>query len=188
MELPAEIQAILDQLDSADADARSLVNGLSEELASWSATPGSWSVSECIDHLVLTNRIYIEAMESAAERARRSGRFRKRPALPGFVGSWFLRSIEPPVKSRFRAPRTIQPRTATLLANAFADFLISQDQVRDFLQLNADLDLATIYFPNPFIPGVRFSLATGLHVIPAHERRHLWQARNVRRQAEAAAR
>jgi len=29
---------------------------------------------------------------------------------------------------------------------------------------------------NPFIRGVRFSLATGLHVIAAHERRHLWQA------------
>ena len=37
------------------------------------------------------------------------------------------------------------------------------------------------------IRGVRFSLATGLHVIPAHERRHLWQAWRVRRAAEQAA-
>jgi hypothetical protein len=35
-------------------------------------------------------------------------------------------------------------------------------------------------FVNPFIRGVRFSLATGLRVIAAHERRHLWRARNVR--------
>ena len=34
---------------------------------------------------------------------------------------------------------------------------------------------------------VRFSLATGLHVITAHQRRHLWQAWRVRRAAEAAA-
>jgi hypothetical protein len=41
-----------------------------------------------------------------------------------------------------------------------------------------------VRFPNPFIRGVRFSLATGLHAIAAHERRHLWQAWRVRRAAE----
>jgi hypothetical protein len=50
----------------------------------------------------------------------------------------------------------------------------------------AALDLAGIRFVNPFLPGVRFSLATGLHVIAAHERRHLWQAWRVRRAAEAS--
>ena len=39
---------------------------------------------------------------------------------------------------------------------------------------------------NPFIRGIRFSLATGLHVIAAHERRHLWQAWNVCRAGEQA--
>jgi hypothetical protein len=43
-----------------------------------------------------------------------------------------------------------------------------------------------IRFVNPFVRGVRFSLATGLHVIAAHERRHLWQARRTRDAAEEA--
>jgi hypothetical protein len=54
--------------------------------------------------------------------------------------------------------------------------------VRVLLRTYADIDLASVRFPNPFIRGVRFSLATGLHVIPAHERRHLWQAREVKRE------
>jgi hypothetical protein len=53
-----------------------------------------------------------------------------------------------------------------------------------FLQRYAAIDLAHVVFPNPFIRGVRFSLATGLHVLAAHERRHLWQAWRVRRTAE----
>lgn len=48
--------------------------------------------------------------------------------------------------------------------------------VRAFLSHNADLDLAGIRFPNPFVRGIRCSVATGLHVIAAHERRHLWRA------------
>ena len=53
--------------------------------------------------------------------------------------------------------------------------------MRRFIRENHDLDLASIRFVNPFVAGVRFSLATGLHVITAHDRRHLWQAWNVRR-------
>ena len=65
--------------------------------------------------------------------------------------------------------------------------MASQDEVRDFLTASADLDLAAIRFPNPFVRRIRFSLATGLHVITAHERRHMWQAWLVRRAAEGRA-
>ena len=78
-------------------------------------------------------------------------------------------------------PAVATPRTSPPLADSLAAFLESQDSVRDFIRANADLDLAGIRFVNPFARGIRFSLATGLHVIAAHDRRHLWQAWNVRR-------
>jgi hypothetical protein len=65
------------------------------------------------------------------------------------------------------------------MAEAYAEFLSSQKLIHEFLDANADLDLAGIRFVNPFIPGIRFSVASGLHLILAHERRHLWQARQV---------
>jgi hypothetical protein len=58
--------------------------------------------------------------------------------------------------------------------------MASHADVLAFVRGHADLDLASIGFPNPFVRGIRFSLATGLHVIAAHERRHLWQAWRVR--------
>ena len=63
-------------------------------------------------------------------------------------------------------------------------FLASQREVVTFLRKFAAIDLAGVVFPNPLIGGIRFSLATGLHVLAAHERRHLWQAWQVRRAAE----
>ncbi len=104
------------------------------------------------------------------------------------MGGWFIRTLEPPVKSRFKqkAHHSIRPRAAVPLDDAARQFFASQDDVRAFLRRYADIDLAGVRFPNPFIRGVRFSLATGLHVIPAHERRHLWQAWHVRQTAERA--
>ncbi len=182
----SDIKDMEDQLDAAERDAQALVADLDEERGGWRVEAGSWSVAECLDHLATANRVYLQAMKEPAIRAREQGRFGRGPVAPGFVGRWFVRTMEPPVRAPFRmkAPRIIEPRAAPPLANAFASFRTSQDEVREFLRAYADLDLAAVRFPNTFVRGIRFSLATGLHVITAHERRHLWQAWRVRRAAE----
>jgi hypothetical protein len=43
----------------------------------------------------------------------------------------------------------------------------------------AEIDLTRATFQNPFIPIVRMRVATGLAILPAHDRRHLWQAEQV---------
>jgi hypothetical protein len=182
----ADIAALERAFDSNEQDARVLVSGLSERQGTWRAEPGAWSVAECLDHLATGNRVYLAAMRPPAERALAEGRRRRGPALPGLVGGWFVRSLEPPVKTIFkmRAPQKIRPRPSPPLGQAMEQFLASQRGVVAFLRQYAAIDLAGVVFPNPFIRGVRFSLATGLHVLAAHERRHLWQAWGVRRAAE----
>ena len=185
---PADIRLLEDALEAAERDARTLVAGLSGELGEWRADPGSWSVAHCLDHLATANRVYLAAMRPPAERARAEGRLRKRPAKPGAIGGLFVWQLEPPVTTWFklRAPTKIRPQPSPRLRDAFEAFVAEQLEVLAFLHEHADLDLAGIRFPNPFVRGIRFSLATGLHVIAAHERRHLWQAWNVRREAERA--
>lgn len=183
-----DIREVLDQLMAADRDAEALVAGLSEELGTRRLTPTSWSIAECLDHLATANRVYVASMQEPAEHARSRGLLRARPAKPGVFGGLFVATLEPPPRwwSRLQAPRKIRPRPSPPLADSFAAFMASQVDARDFFTVNADLDLASIRFPNPFVPGIRFSLATGLHVIAAHDRRHLLQAWRVRRALESA--
>jgi hypothetical protein len=185
---PADIEQLAGELEECRRAAAQVAEGLSAELSAWRAAEGTWSVAQCLDHLATGNRVYVAAMRPSAARARERGRLRRRPAKPGLIGGWFVRSLEPPVKPsrKLRAPRLIRPRPSPALADALAAFLASEDEVVSFLRETEDLDLAGVHFPNPFIRGVRFSLATGFHVLAAHQRRHLWQARRVREQAEAA--
>jgi hypothetical protein len=183
-----DIAALDEALNAAEREARTLADGLTEAQGAWRAAPGSWSVAECLDHLATANRVYLGAMRPAADRALAQGSHRRRPAQPGLVGGWFVRTLEPPVKPllKGKAPQSIRPRTSPALTDAASQFLASQAEVRTFLRTYAGIDLAGVRFPNPFIRGVRFSLATGLHVIAAHERRHLWQARRVQQAAALA--
>jgi DinB superfamily len=175
----SDIQNLDDAFVAVQNDAQSLIANLTEAQAAWRPHAAAWCIAECLDHLALTNRIYLANMQPIADAARLDNKLRRRPALPGFLGAWFVRSLEPPSKIKSKSPKNIQPRSAPSLADASAAFLSSHADAQNFLRANADLDLASIRFPNPFIKGLRFSLATGLHAIPAHERRHLHQARAV---------
>jgi hypothetical protein len=185
-ELPPDIRALIEELAVTERDAEALVDGLSEEQGRWQPAPGAWSVAECLDHLATANRVYVEAMRPAAARARERGKWRRGPAKPGILGGWFVRTLEPlenPRRGRkLKAPRKIKPRIAPPLADARAAFFAAHRDAVAFLRENADLDLAHIHFANPFVAILRWSLATGMNVIAAHERRHLlqaWRARNA---------
>ena len=57
--MPPELQRLLDELDAADRDAKAVANGLDEQQGTWRPSPGAWSVAECLDHLAVSNRIYL---------------------------------------------------------------------------------------------------------------------------------
>jgi DinB superfamily len=181
----SDLAALQEAFDAIERDARELTAGLSPLEGSWRPSPSAWSVAECLDHLATANRVYLAAMRPPAERALAGGKLRRRPAVPGLIGGWFVRTLEPPAGTRMKAPRKIVPRTAPPFADASTAFFTSHEDARTFLRTYAGIDLAGVRFPNPFIRGVRFSLATGIHVIAAHERRHLWQAREVLKAASA---
>jgi len=189
MSLPADLQTFLDQYDAAEKDARVLIAGLPETMALWRADRESWSVAHCLDHLGRTNRTYLAAMQAPVALARQSGRKRRGAVHPGPFGGFFARQAEPPVgRVRLRAPQKISPALRVSVEAAKDAYFASHEVLREFVNVNADLDLTHIHFPNPFMPGVRFGVASGLQIIAAHERRHLWQAWNIRRMAEQSMR
>lgn len=185
--LPGDIADLVTQFEATERDARALVEGLDEEHGQWRPAPGAWSVAECLDHLAKGNRAYLESMRQPIANARRAHRRRRRPVAAGPVGGWLARTLEPPARTKMKSPRKIHPGSARSLHDALDAFVTSHREVRALLEANADLDLATIRFRNPFVPLLRFSLASGFHILAAHARRHLWQARRVRDAARGVA-
>jgi hypothetical protein len=180
--LPPDLSALIDRLSELEGEARALASGLNEKQGASQPAPGSWSIAECLDHLAVTNAVYLEAMRPAALRASDQQRLRRGPALPGVFGRLFVKSLEPPVRSflRTKAPPSVRPKVGCTASDALAGFISAQADVAGFVRRYAHIDLAGTRFQNPFVSGLRLSLATGLHAIVAHERRHLWQCRQIR--------
>ncbi|MFN8091033.1 MAG: DinB family protein [Vicinamibacteria bacterium] len=186
--LPPDLAELETALAAADREARAVVEGLDDARANWQPRGGAgWSVAQCLDHLAVANTTYVAAMAPAVARARGRGRMRRGPVAPGFFASLFIRELEPPVRRKMRNPRVIAPTSALPVAEALARFVRSQEAVRRLLSDAEDLDLA-VRFANPYVSGLRFRLQAGFLIVLAHDRRHLWQARQVRADAAFPAR
>lgn len=166
------------ELSANDQTAQALVGGLSEEQLNWQPALGSWSVGQCLEHLCVTNELYLGSM-SVAIREKTDSPVEQ--ITPGRFGAWFIRRfVEPsPNIKRVSAPRKIRPRTRTGLS-VLDRFLSGNRLCRQLIVQARTKDVNRIRFWNPLIPGIRFTVGTGLEIIASHERRHLLQAERVR--------
>jgi len=182
--LPDDLREILAQLEASDREAHTLLHDLNEEQLNWRPDERSWSIAQCLDHLNETNRIYLAPILDAIGKARKAGSVRRGPVRPGFLGRWFVSWMEPPPKRKVPAPGKLVPALRKGRAELLEDWRRTQAELSAVLHEAAGVDLNATRFVNPFLSVIRFSVGAGFQVIAAHERRHLWQAEQVRRRGE----
>ena len=179
--LPADLQQILHDIDAADGAAERLAASCTDEQFYWRPRNGAgWSIAQCLDHLATINAFYVKEIQTGVDVAKARGWKRKGPLKPGVFGALFINSLEPPVKRRLRAPRGMQPAVSKGRHQILSDFRAAHDSIRRLIADAADIDLNRARYWNPFLKVVNFRVSTGLRVITAHDRRHLWQADQVR--------
>jgi DinB superfamily len=177
---PAALLSVLSDLESAEKQASEIIARTSTTQANWRPNSGrSWSIVQCLSHLARTNRIYAAAMTEAVARDDVRSKLASQGISPGLFGAWFIRSMEPPVRTRMKARSKVYPLAQADPNEALAEFVDSHKPVRSVIETASDMDVNRIRFKNPFVPFVRFTVGTGLLVISAHDRRHLWQANQV---------
>jgi len=179
-DLSADRNSILEQLKQAEDAAERLLSAKSREQANWQPNQGtSWSMWQCCDHLARINRVYCQALEAAVEHPGATREGTPQRVEPGWLASWFIKGMEPPVRIRFKALAKVTPTEGGDPQEALQAYFKSHALVRHVLEFWDRVNFNRVRFKNPFVPLLRFTVGTGLMVITAHDRRHLWQAKRV---------
>jgi len=176
--LPAWSVRLIGELDATERRANDLARGLSPAQLNWKPAENVWSVGQCLQHLCITNQVYLPAIADALDDRPTSP---VQDITPGWFGRWFIRTyIEPSSRGkRARAPGKIAP--ARQIDPAVLElFLRSNDAARDLVRRAGAYDVNRIRFGNPLIPLLRFTVGTGLEIVWRHQRRHLLQAERIK--------
>jgi hypothetical protein len=172
--LISEIEANLSHLES-------IAHGLTPAQFEWSPGAGRWSIAQCLAHLNATNRPALSAVEAAIAQGRAKNITGSGPFKYGFLAA----SQEPPVKSKFKAPKVFQPPPKIEMAAELAEYRRLMGEFKRLARLADGLDLARVKTRLVALPAVlraivRMPLGGQLHLTASHDRRHLWQAEQVR--------
>jgi hypothetical protein len=88
--------------------------------------------------------------------------------------------MDGPPRIRFRTPRVYAPQNGRPAAEVVEEFSLVQQELMNSVRAANGLDLARAKVTVPIRKFIKLSLGQEFALIAAHERRHIWQAQQVR--------
>jgi hypothetical protein len=168
-------------------DCKILAGDLSDEEINYRQDPGKWSIAECIQHLTVTNSEYHKQALPAIEKGIVKGKLSNDPIKLSFIGKIFMK-FEPPPKRKFKNPKIFSPKKDPHKffdkEQVVKDFITSKMRMIELIEKADGLDMNKVKFSSPVFGLIRVKLGDYFKTMAPHDRRHLWQASQIKNSPE----
>lgn len=178
-------------------EAKRVFGRLSAEQINWKPSTGEWSIGQCFDHLIISNRSFAALIEEIRQGRRRRRAWERVPLLPRVFGKLLIRTLRADSGRKGKAPRALRPSSSQITPGIIASFVEQQDRLLRLMEATRGLELERITVTSPVVRLITYSLMDGYRLIVVHEQNHFVQASRVmqspgfptsRREATEAAR
>lgn len=176
----ARWRALHDQVKAIRAAVPSLAGSLSSEQFNWQPAPDRWSIGQNLQHVVLVGRDYFVPLDTAIAEAKERSAAGRSPYRQGVIGTWLVRSQEPPVKRRIPTLRRMHPPASLQCDVVLAEFDAFHQQLERRIELTRDVDLDAGRMHSPLLRLVRLTVGQAMAGLLGHSRRHLWHVEQIR--------
>jgi hypothetical protein len=170
---------IYDEVEAVAGDAKVLFGNLNSEQLNWKPTADSWSVAECLEHLVSTSHEYYPVFDRILKGEHRKTFLHGMPFLPALFGRVMIKAASPDSQRNFKASGSAQPSSSSIDTQIVDRFIANQRETLAKMKLLENSKPAEIIVTSLFASMVFYSLLDTFRVIVAHARRHFIQAQQV---------
>ena len=164
------------------AEAKSTFGRLTPTQLNWKPSAERWSVAQCFDHLLTTNKGYFPPIEGVIGGIKPTF-WERLPLVPGLAGKLLIKSLDPKSTRKIKAPKKFQPVQSDISASVIDDFVDQQARIVEKMKATEHFDLEKIIITSPVAAAVTYSLMDAYRIIVVHERRHFAQAKRVTEEA-----
>ena len=174
-----DVGSLVKQIDTIAVDTERVFGSLSPTQLNWNPSAERWSVGQCFDHLINSNRGYLPIIDSVIAGKKESSVWQKLPVLPGLWGKLLIKSLDPSSTRKIKAPKKFEPAQSDVNDSVIHDFVAQQTTITEKMRATATMDLERIVITSPAVSVVAYSLMDAYRIIAVHERRHFQQAERV---------
>jgi len=175
----SELSTILAEAHLVADETKRVFGRLSGEQVNWKPGEREWSIGQCFDHLIISNRPYVQIFEEILAGRRRRRVWERVPLLPGVFGRLLINTLRPDSGRRVKARPAFHPSSSHIAPAVIATFLEQQERLLRLMEASRDVDLDGTTITSPVLRFVTYSLMDACRIIVVHEQNHIVQATRV---------
>ncbi len=176
------IKELLQKGREAKEKVSSEFSDISTKQLNWQASPVTWSIAQCLDHLVVSHRVYFSVLKKITEGNFQMNLWEKYSPFTKIWGNIMKDQMQEQVKRKLKAPGKIQPASKADL-QIMEQYHRSIDQFLAYISKCSTIDIDKTIITSPLLSMITYSLRNALQFLVTHEHRHINQAIRVKKNA-----
>ena len=161
------------------AEAARAFGGLSPRQINWKPGPADWSVGQCFDHLIVSNRPFFAIVDEIVRGRKRASLLERVPLLPAISARLIIGVLHPGSPRTAKARKRFLPSESAIDPGIVQEFVAQQDRLIGLMEATRSLDLDGIVITSPVLAVMTYSLMDAYRIMVVHEQDHFMQASRV---------
>jgi len=174
------IKTILQKVKDAKDKVSFEFSDITLEQLNWKPSPGSWSIAQCLEHLVISDSCYFPNLKKITEGSFKMSFWERYSPFTGLCGRLMKDRLQEQVKKKMIAPKKIQPQTPDENPDLIENYRKNLDTFLNYISNCKNVDIDKTIITSPIMRIVTYSLRDALSFLVHHEHRHINQAIRVK--------
>jgi len=172
-----DLEGIVSQLQKVVDDVRNSFGELPAEQLNWKPAPESWSIGQCLDHLIKSNEEFYPELDKLAAGIRKNSFWQNWSPLSGIAGSFLVNTLKKDgqkvkTNQKMTPPSDVPGDIVERFARHQSEFVAKIEQTKH-------IDWNKVVLTSPFVKIMTYKMSVGLQALIEHEKRHVRQAKRV---------
>lgn len=180
MKDPAFIQEMFSRGRNAGEKVKQELGMLTADQINWKHSAETWSVGQCLDHLIVSDSLYFPALERIARGDFRMSWWQHWNPFSKLFANMLISQTGEKVNRKLKAPRVFVPSVGNLDAGILSRFQGHLDTLTHYIGECRHSDLDKIQISSPASKVISYSLRSAILILVQHEHRHVNQAIRVK--------
>ena len=172
------LHALINQGEAITEHVIELFNELNATQLNWKPDAQSWSIAQCLDHLIVGNSSYFPVFQQMIEGSYKASWWARISPFSGYFGRLMLDNFGAEVKKKYKAPPLFQPTQSEIQGTIVQDFIRHQQELLGLYGKMERADPNTV-LASPALGLLTYPLRDAFTFLIGHEERHVNQAKRV---------
>ncbi len=169
---------LISELQKISTDFQQSFGSLSDKQINWKPAAESWSVGQCVEHLIKSNEMLYDVIGKIADGTKQNSFLENWSPLSGFFGGFLIRSLKSDSK-KFKAPTQAIVPPSEIDPHIIEIFEAHQTEVIEKIRSTENADWKKTIVTSPFLQIITYSLKDAYAAMVEHEKRHFRQAKRA---------